>query len=85
MTSEAHLSVERRRALALFLNAPRGLTEVTLIRVHDFAPELLTSLVRAGLADVVPGTVRAGGRTRTVDRVRITNAGRQAIKEDTEH
>jgi hypothetical protein len=84
MTSEAHLSVEQRRALALLLNAPRGLTEVTLMRVHDLAPELLTSLVRAGLAEVVAGTVRAGGRMRQVDRVRITNAGRQAIKGDTD-
>jgi hypothetical protein len=80
MTAEAHLSTEQRRALALLLSAPRGLTEVTLMRVHDFAPELLSGLVRAGFAEMVTGTVRAGGRSRQVDRVRITNAGRQAIK-----
>ena len=55
------------------------------MRVYDFAPELLTRLVRAGLAEVVVGTTMAGGRTRQVDRVRITNAGRLAIKGDTEH
>ncbi len=74
-----HLGGEQRRALALLLNAPRGLTEATLLRVHGFTFELLTSLVHLRLAEVATGTARAGGRTVEVTRIKITNAGRRAI------
>ena len=74
--ADVHLSTEQRRALRLLLNAPRGLTAVALMRVYGFTSDLLTGLVRDGLAEVVTGTARAGGRTIQVDRVRITEAGR---------
>jgi hypothetical protein len=77
--ADVHLSTEQRRALCLLLNAPRGLTAVALMRVYGFTSDLLTGLVRDGLAEVVTGTARAGGRTIQVDRVRITEAGRDAL------
>jgi len=77
-----HLGAEQRRALELLAGAQRGLTEATLLRVHGFTSDLLTGLVRDGLAEVVTGTVRAGGRTIEVVRVRITAAGRDALAAD---
>ena len=78
--ADFHLSAEQRRALGLLLSAPRGLTEITLLRVHDFTPELLTGLVHGGLAEMTIGTTRAGGRTIHRTRVRITDTGRKAIE-----
>ena len=80
--ADVHLSTEQRRALRLLLNAPRGLTAVALMRVYGFTSDLLTGLVRDGLAEVVTGTARAGGRTMQVGRVRITSAGRRAIESE---
>jgi hypothetical protein len=59
--------------------AQRGLTAATLMRVYGFAPDLLTGLVRDGLAEAAAGTLMRGSRTVHVARVRITNAGRKAI------
>jgi hypothetical protein len=78
--ADVPLSAEQRQALALLLNAPRGLTGATLVRIYGITFDLLTGLVRDGLAEVVTGTARAGGRTMQVDRVRITEAGRRATE-----
>ena len=77
--ADVHLSTEQRRALRLLLSVPRGLTEIMLLRVHSFTPELLTELVRLRLSEATTGTVMRGGRTMRVDRVRIADAGRRAI------
>jgi hypothetical protein len=76
---DVHLSAEQRRALALLDRAERGLTEATLLRAHGFTFELLNGLVHDGLAELATGTVMRGSRTIEVTRMRITNAGRQAI------
>jgi hypothetical protein len=78
--ADVHLSTEQRRAFHLLIRAPRGITKATLLQVHGFTFELVTGLVRDGLAEVVTGTARAGGRTMQVSRVRITNAGRERSK-----
>jgi hypothetical protein len=73
------LSTEHIRALQLLNDAgPRGATE-TLLAAHGFDVNLLIGLVRDGLATATPETVRAGGRTVEVTRVRITGAGRDAL------
>ncbi len=77
--ADVHLSTEQRRALRLLFNAQQGLTEATLLRVHGFTFELLSDLVRLHLAEVATGTVTRGGRTIQVARVRITQAGRDAL------
>jgi hypothetical protein len=77
--ADIHLSTEQRQALALLVSAPRGLTALTLMRVYGITSDLLTGLVRDGFVEVVTGTARVGGRTIQVDRVRITDAGRNAL------
>jgi hypothetical protein len=46
---------------------------------HGFTIELLTVLVREGLATAAPEIVHAGKRPIDVVRVRITDAGRLAL------
>ena len=47
---------------------------------HEISRETLAMLARAGLAMVVTETLRVeGGGTFTIDRLRITEAGRRAI------
>ena len=77
--ADVRLSAEQRRAHALLIRAPRGLTGATLLHVHGFTIALLTDLVRLHLAEVATGTVTRGGRTIQVARVRITDAGRDAL------
>jgi len=50
-----------------------------VLLANGFDIELLTGLVRAGLAIVATETVRAGDRARAVANVRITDAGRRAL------
>jgi hypothetical protein len=69
---------ERRRALAMLANAgPRGNTEA-IMAVH-FTVELLAGLARQGWASVDVETVRAGRSPVGVVRMKITEAGRQAL------
>ena len=76
-----YLGAEQRRALTILATEARGTTEATLLRVHGFTFELLTGLMRDGLAAVETET--AGGRTIEVVRVRITVAGWRALKGST--
>jgi hypothetical protein len=74
------LSNEQLRALRLLDNAgPRGAT-VVLLASNGMGVNLLVALVREGLAAAITETVRAGDRPIEVTRVRITGAGRDALK-----
>jgi hypothetical protein len=68
----------RRRALELIAWSPDGMTEAMLL-AHGFTVEMLVDLIRAGLATAKAERVVAGGRTIEVAKVRITEAGRQAL------
>jgi hypothetical protein len=46
---------------------------------HGFTTEMLTVLVRDGLATATPETVHPGKRPIEVVRVRITDAGKLAL------
>ena len=72
---------ENQRHLLEMLNGAgaRGCPEA-LVLANGFDIELLTGLVRAGLASVATEIVRADDRTRAVANVRITDAGRRAIE-----
>jgi hypothetical protein len=50
-----------------------------LLRVHGLTFELLNGLVQAGLAEAATATVRRGSRTVEVTRMRISDAGREAL------
>ena len=74
------LNAEQRRALVLLVASPRGCTKGRLL-ADGFAVEMLADLVSEGLATAQRETMRVGGRTIRVERYRITDAGRRAIKE----
>src|SRR5262249_11381024 len=69
---------DRRRALRLLADAPEGVTEALML-AHGFRVELLIDLCFAGLATAKPEHMRGGGRTMEVVRMKITEAGRQAL------
>jgi len=79
-----YLGAEQRRALTILAAETRGATEATLLRVPGFTFELLTGLVRDGLAAVATETETVGGRTTDVVRVRITVAGWRALEGSTD-
>jgi hypothetical protein len=72
------MSRDQRRALRLLAGSPLGATEAIML-AHGFTIEMLTILVRDGLATATPETVHAGKRPVEVVRVRITDAGRLAL------
>jgi len=69
---------DRRRALRLLADAPEGVTEALML-AHGFRVELLVDLCIAGLATATPERTVAGGRRVEVVRLKITDAGRQAL------
>ena len=74
------LDVEQRGALEMLANIPRGVTEDLLVLAHGFDSDMIADLVRKGLATASHETMRAGGKTTEVVRIRITEAGREALK-----
>jgi hypothetical protein len=72
------LGADQLRALDILAGCPHGCTEGTL-RAHGFTVRLLARIVRAGLAAARPEIVKAGGRTLSMLRLTITDAGRQAL------
>jgi hypothetical protein len=75
-----HLRPEWLQALQLLTSSPRGATEDMLVLGHGFSSDMLAMLVLAGLATVVTETLRVGGGTFKIERMRITDAGRLAIQ-----
>jgi hypothetical protein len=69
---------DRRRALRVLAGAPEGVTEALML-AHGFRVELLVDLCIAGLAIAKPEHIRAGRRSMEVVRMKITEAGRQAV------
>jgi hypothetical protein len=49
------------------------------LRAHGITVRPLARIVRAGFAVTKPETVKAGGRTLSFLRLRITDAGRRAL------
>jgi hypothetical protein len=72
---------ERRRALKMLADAPRGLGEEVLMLAHGFSIEMLAGLVQAGLATVATETrTMRRGVTIEIERIRITDSGRRALE-----
>jgi len=76
-----HLSQSARRALELLTVDPRGLAEPLLL-TYGFSRKMLAGLTRTGLVTAQRQTVRVSGQPVETTRVRITEAGRQALEED---
>jgi hypothetical protein len=73
---------DRRLALELLATSPDGCTDA-LMFANGFTAELLVELVQAGVASAHAERVVAGSKTIEVARVKITEAGRQALAEMT--
>jgi hypothetical protein len=69
---------DRRRALELLAASPDGCTEALML-AHGFTVELLVDLCIAELAIATPERMVAGGRAVEGVRMKITEAGRQAL------
>jgi hypothetical protein len=69
----------RRRALELLASCPGGCTEA-ILSAHGFTVEQMADLVRDGLATAQTARIVAGTREIEVARVRITDAGRLALR-----
>jgi hypothetical protein len=70
----------RRQALALLAAAPGGCTD-SLMFANGFTAEVLVELVRDGFATATLELTVIGERTLIeVARMRITDAGRQALE-----
>jgi hypothetical protein len=67
--------------LSLLGSSPHGATEALLLRAYGFTSDMITDLVRAGLATAERETLNAGAEPAIAVRLRITAAGRQAIDE----
>jgi hypothetical protein len=72
---------ERRRALELLAASPDGCTEA-LMFANGFTAELLVELVQAGLASAHAERMIADGKMTEVGRVKISEAGWQALAAD---
>jgi hypothetical protein len=73
-------SATRLRALELLAASRDGCTEAIML-AHGFTIEDMVELVHAGLATATAERVVAGSRKLEVARVRITDAGRKALRE----
>jgi hypothetical protein len=73
------LGPERRGALGVLADAPRGMTEGFML-AQGFTPETIASLVRDGLATTRREPITEGGLTIEVIRVKITDAGLRALE-----
>jgi hypothetical protein len=69
---------DRRRVLELLAASRRGYGKA-ILRAHGFSVDMLAELVKAGLATTKRERMVADGRQTDVVRVRITDAGRQAL------
>jgi len=69
---------DRRRALELLAGSRYGYTK-TILRAHGFSFDMMVELIKAGLATTKRDRMVADGRQTGVVRVRITEAGRQAL------
>ena len=72
---------DRRRALELLAASPEGCTEA-LMFANGFTAELLIELVRAGLASAHAERMATDGKMTEVARVKISEAGWQALDGD---
>ena len=72
------LGPNRRSALGILADAPRGLT-AALLAHYGIDPATLDTLVRDGLVRAQPETIIAGGTRSAVQRFKITDEGRRVL------
>jgi hypothetical protein len=75
------LTKDERRLLELLAASGDGCTEAFLQGAYGFMLDMMIGVVRAGLMTAMVERVFAGGKPVHITRVRITDAGRQALAE----
>jgi hypothetical protein len=70
----------QRQVLELLAGSERGVTEDLLAIAHGFDSDMIAGLVQAGLATAQHETVKVGGESVEIIRIRITDVGRQALE-----
>jgi hypothetical protein len=73
------LGVDERRALAMLANAGGGGVEQALLSGHGFDASMVAELVNKGMATITAEKVHAEEKLVAVAKVRITEAGRNAL------
>jgi hypothetical protein len=73
------MTENEQRLLELVAASKDGATDALLL-AHGFALEVIVGVVRAGLATAQVEPILAGEREVEVSRVRITDAGRRALR-----
>ncbi len=73
-------STEQRQALEVLAGSPHGATEDLLVLAHGFDSDMIAGLVHTGLATARRESIKAGGNSVEVVRIRITEAGQDALK-----
>jgi hypothetical protein len=68
-----------RAALTLLAGYPEGRAEAVML-AQGFGPVVIAELIEAGLARAKTQRLLIDGRRVKVTRIRITEAGRQALK-----
>jgi hypothetical protein len=81
MTTSSRLTAEQRRALAMLASAGRDGATQQLLTARGLGVSMVTPLVNQGLAIISYERVRPGGDTVEVDKVRITDKGREVLGE----
>jgi hypothetical protein len=79
MSAPKRITATARRALETFA---KGFGTEKIILNHDFTSSLLINLVSTGLATLYPAPLKVGSRTVEVIYIKITVAGRRALKGD---
>ena len=70
---------QRRRALAMLASAGRNGARRSLLIANRFGVPMINALVDEGLAILTYERVQIGGKFIDLAKVRITEAGRQAL------
>jgi hypothetical protein len=79
LTDRGRAVLRRCRTSLLADAGARGILEVLLVDVYGFTLAELAGVVHHGLATIAYETMRAGARTVSMTKLRITDAGRQAL------
>src|SRR5262245_38253143 len=77
------MAADRRRALSILADCLDGYTEAQML-ARGLQPELLSELLRKGLAVERGDTIRRAGRSVEVRRLSITISGLEAVSTDIE-
>jgi hypothetical protein len=75
------LSVEQPGALAMLATSGYNGATQALLSAQGFDASLIAGLVNHGLATITVEKVRVSAKLIAIARVRITDAGREAIEE----